>query len=121
MNNAAFEALTRKPLRPNLTGQRWPKLMLPFMGEIALGNMTQFRFAILADPINGGVFVAVEGKGAYGFPFGVMADYVEEKLDVLDADAANIADLINAQSNDPRWAMPEQGRYESAFCMRGQE
>jgi hypothetical protein len=108
---------------PNHQGERWDELVTlrgrPFYGKISLGNWTSFRVAMFylhADQTGFGLgisfpalFVAVEGKGAYTFSSWAHWSYVAEKLDMMEGDARNMADLINAQLGAS--GAEEQGRY----------
>lgn len=85
------------PVRPKKTkGQRWSGISLPFYGEIALGNGTQWAFHIAAVN-NGPLLVTIMGKGGYGFGSFAHPDYVGEKLGLplQFNDRMNVADLIN--------------------------
>ena len=103
-------------IRPNLKHHtdptpRWDKLPLPFHGQIALGNATQFKIHLSDE--SDGLFVAIEGRGAYTFCSGADRYYVQEKLGIMGGDAANLADLINAQNERE---FQEQGRYYPDLC-----
>jgi hypothetical protein len=64
--------------------------------HVALGNMTQYEIAIMRSAPN--MFIGIIGKKCYRFgPFRAHPSYVQEKLGILEADADNIADLINSQ------------------------
>lgn len=86
---------------------------------IDLCNGTMFRIVsfftdtLKGDP-RGGFFVAIERVGAYLFPISdhYKTDYVSEKLCVPPADAASIADWMNAQlCND----VLQQGNYKKSY------
>ncbi len=89
-----------------------------FYGNVSLGNHTQFRVAaFLYGP---GIFIAVEGEGAYLFNGYTHFAYVMEKLRMDNAaDARNLADFINAQLGlnlSPEVA--PQGQYDESMCDR---
>jgi hypothetical protein len=71
--------------------------LMPFYGEIALGNATQYTIAAFwFTP--GDLFVAIEGKGAYSFSNFVDWSYAAEKLGLeFESDARNFSDWINTQ------------------------
>jgi hypothetical protein len=100
------------PIRPNQAG------VFPTVGagvfSVALGNMSQFRIGII--PNGEGLFVAVEGIGAYEFFGYAHRSYIEEKLDILDGDAANLADFINDQLEP---GSQRQGYYMKHLCTEG--
>jgi hypothetical protein len=99
------------PIRPAPDGT-WPWLGESFFGEVALGNMTQFKIGI--HRTDHGYLVSVCEHGAYEFSGFAHWSYVNEKLGVLDGDARNIADLINAQLVLAEGK--KQGIYEPQFC-----
>lgn len=86
---------------------------------INLCNGTMFRIvSFITDTIKGdpraGLFVAIERVGSYLFPISnhYKAEYVSEKLFVPMADAAPLADWMNAQlKND----VPQQGNYKKRY------
>jgi hypothetical protein len=59
-----------------------------------------------------GLFVGVEGFGAYTFHGYTHRAYVREKLGLPQWEAQNLADFINAQLG---WS-GEQGEYLAGFC-----
>lgn len=86
-------------LRPNQKG-RWQRVVdqgnRGGLFNVALGNMTQYRVGLMVT--KNGVFVAVEGKGAYEFCFYADWRYVSGKLNIeFEGDAQNLADFINCQ------------------------
>ena len=104
-----------KPLRPFKSGSRWENVtpeFQPFCGSVALGNVTQYNIAMFRKP-NGEFFVAVEGCGAYSFGGEVHPGYLGSKLGIqFDGDAANLADLVNAQLGHTS----EFGSYSVGLC-----
>lgn len=64
--------------------------------HVALGNMTQYEIAVMRSKPS--LFVGIVGKGCYTFgPFLAHPSYVQEKLEILEGDANNMADFINSQ------------------------
>jgi hypothetical protein len=104
------------PIRPNKQGG-FPDISmkegLPFYGDISLGNWTQYKVAMF-ETDSDGLFVGIEGRGCYTFAHQVHWQYVSEKLKIGEADARNVADLINDQFADD--AAQRQGRYEERLC-----
>jgi len=104
-------------LRPNLDSPRWKKVVddgLTFHQDVALGNGTQWRIGMFFDAA-GFLCVGVQDHGFYSFDSFVHWGYIMEKFPgMLEADARNIADLINAQFGyrDKK----EFGRYEDGLC-----
>ncbi len=95
--------------RPNAdnTFDRRPSTF--FYGNVALGNMTMYKIATTMLR-NGYLFIAIENKGCYEFEHFAHANYVQDKLRLMEGDAGNIADFINDQF--PNREMTErQGRY----------
>lgn len=104
-------------IRPNRLGQ-FPKLLLPFYGDVSLGNGTQYKIGMFICP-NGRLFVGVENKGAYTFGSWCHHSYAKEKLNLrFEGDARNIADLINCQLGHPLEfeGVACQGGYDKNMC-----
>lgn len=106
----------RQVIRPDASGN-FPNVIAfneSFFGQVALGNGTQLKvFATVKD---GWHVIAVLGFGAYQFEGYVHRDYVSEKLGIKNkADAANLADFINAQTTTYR-PRQIQGAYSAEFC-----
>ncbi len=85
--------MTPKDIRPNKNGI-FPKLE-PGLHGVAIGNGSRFDIGIIHS--DGDIFVAIERHGAYRFGHHVHPSYVWQKLNVIEGDAENIADLINDQ------------------------
>lgn len=83
--------------------------------NLALGNSTMFRVGVLLTE-EGGIFIGVEGKGAYTFGHFAHWTYVAEKLKLAEGDARNLADFINAQLHDEAFEI--QGTYEANLCQK---
>jgi hypothetical protein len=91
-----------EPIRANnsiCSSTKFPKLELPFYGQIALGNMTQWEFAIS----NNGktIYISVINKNISGV-FDINSYATSERVhmvlpEIMLGDAANIADLLNSQ------------------------
>lgn len=98
-------------LRPGVN-KRWEVIILPFYGQIDLGNFTQFTIGMFST-LEGRIFIGVEGHGAYTFAHFVHWSYAVEKLKLLESDARNLSDFINAQlyCNEK-----EQGYYQTDLC-----
>lgn len=79
----------------------------PFYGRIELGNITALNVGMFktAD----GIFVGIEGFGAYIFHSWVHYSYAMEKLKLGEADARNFSDFLNIQLGDTSKSF--QGRY----------
>jgi len=103
------------PIRPKPKGRttlaRWTKLELPFHGKIALANVSQLTVGIL--PLKTGLFIGVEGRGAYEFGGFVHWNYAMTKLNLHQGDAENLADFLNAQLGHDENL---QGRYTEELC-----
>lgn len=84
-------------IRPNLAGI-FPAAPRDEIFELALGNGSQFTALVNVGPR--GLFVAIEGRGAYTFAIRADAGYVGQKLGLskYPGDAANLADFINDQN-----------------------
>lgn len=82
-------------IRANKDG-RFPQVA-PGVYNVALGNMSQFRIAIIEDREEGGLMFGVVGHGAYRFAVPPHPGYVKEKLKVMEGDANNLADFIGDQ------------------------
>jgi hypothetical protein len=111
-----------EPIRPNKAG-KFPFLLFNasegehIISQVALGNMTQYR--ILTAKLKRGVFIAIEGVGAYEFQGFAHKGYVQDKLNIKHAgDAENIADFINDQMGTGTYE--RQGEYMAHLC-RGEE
>lgn len=112
------------PIRPQLEKVRnddspFPTLDRPFRGDIALGNGSQFTFTILnTDDYPGmkdeGLFVSIDGRGAYSFKKFLHFEYVKEKLGLGEADSRNVADLINSLNHNQKGDL--QGHYQEDLC-----
>jgi hypothetical protein len=96
-----------KPIRPTSSG------VFPYLEDgvhtVALGNMTQFE--IMLHRHKGSVWLGVVNKGCYWFSFGPHADYVKEKIKVMEGDAANLADFIACQMSPDPYPFDVQGYY----------
>ena len=104
-------------IRPTTKG-KFPKLTLPFYGDISLGNSTQYKFGMFICP-NGRLFVGIEGRGAYTFSGWCHCSYTQEKLGLrFRGDASAVADLINCQLGQPLdFESKEcQGEYHESMC-----
>lgn len=101
-----------KPIRPTTRGQ-FPRLKTG-LHSVALGNMTQYDIAIIHSD-DGTVTVGICSKGCHTFNVaGTHPSYVEEKLKLLDGDAANVSDMIRSQLgvHDGK----PNGRYMKNLC-----
>ena len=101
-------------MRPNKIGaeKRWPKYDIEtFYGDLSLGNATMFRIGCFWT--KGRLFLAIEGRGAYTFHNWVHRGYVQEKIGLMEGDAANVADFLNAQLGHPE---DLQGYYNERSC-----
>ena len=99
-------------IRPTSAGI-FPRIPRGAVHDVALGNGTAFRIAVIQDDGWGNLFVAVENRGAYGFNLRPDPGYLMGKLNVRnEADAANLTDFISDQmlvpGDDPA---PRRGRY----------
>jgi hypothetical protein len=100
--------------------RRWDVVVepgFPFYGSVALGNGTQWRFGAFFTP-GGKLFVGIEEHGAYVFDGFVHFTYAMEKFHILNGDAMNVADWINAQIFEPEQI--QQGHYKDDLCLEGQ-
>ncbi len=86
---------------------------LPFHGRISLGNMTEYTVGMFR-PKPTVLFVGIEYRGAYTFENWAHWNYVREKLNLQEADARNMADLINFINNHRDRSA--QGRYQAEVC-----
>ena len=103
-------------VRPTDQG-KWPEIDLPYYGQVSLGNATQFRM-MLNRLTDGKIHISIEGRGAYAFDAWVHVSYAMEKLGLFEADAANVADLLNHLIPAPLDIV--QGRYEPDLCASGE-
>jgi hypothetical protein len=87
---------------------------VPFHGSVALGNGTQWLFTAVWLP-SGWLMVAIDEHGSYRFNGFVHWSYAMEKLGLLNGDAMNVADWINAQLCLP-YEYPSQGHYQKDLC-----
>jgi len=104
-------------VRPTIEG-KFPKLSLPFYGDVSLGNYTQYKVALMQTP-NNRLFVGIECRGSYTFQNWCHWEYAGEKLGLeSNSDAANIADFINSQLGHQLEFEGRlyQGRYEQSLC-----
>ena len=105
------------PLRPLSQPPHWGRVVSRgenFHGPIALGNGTQWIFTALWLP-DDWLMVAIDEHGSYRFQGFVHWSYSMEKLGLLNGDAMNVADWINAQLDLP-YDYPFQGRYDKKLC-----
>jgi hypothetical protein len=110
-----------KTIRPSIyRHERWTNIKLPFAGQVALGNGSQF-YLVIQQVSDSQLFLGIEGKGGYRFNHYVHYDYVIEKVGLMIADAKNIADIINyilpLINNDNVEYISEQGSYYDEFCL----
>jgi len=102
---------------------KWPKIVnsyfFPQCHWIDLGNGTMFRIgAFYTTPNFGGpregLFVSIEDKGSFLFAidFAISFQYVSERLNLMEPDARNIADWINAQLEHD---VNQQGIYYKSY------
>lgn len=98
------------------TKKLFPRLAVPGIYDVALGNATMHRIALMPAP-DGGLFVAIERKGAYPFAHEVHFAYAQEKLNLSPyvGDACAIADFINDQLFPPG-TVERQGCYHSQYA-----
>ena len=104
-------------MRPNQTGPRWDRYVtrdFPIYKDLSLGNMTQYKVGAFYVSVSR-LFVGIENRGAYTFEAEVHWQYAMEKLRLLEPDARNVADWINAQLGHD---VPEQGSYEHPALFR---
>jgi hypothetical protein len=108
----ARERLPMKEIRPNVMGE-FPRLARPGVHQVALGNGTAVRVALM--DTERGLLVALCGDGVRGaYEFNVSPDvgYVTEKLNLkrYPGDAEQLTDFIRDQLgyND---AFPRCGTY----------
>jgi hypothetical protein len=82
-------------------GRRFDAVTLPFYGEVALGNGTQWRIGMFLVPKGryaGWLAVGIEDHGFYIFEDAPHWGYVKEKLGISHAsDAQSVADFIASQ------------------------
>lgn len=107
-------------IRPNTEG-RFPKLILPFYGDVSLGNSTMYKMGMFTCP-NGRLFLGIENKGAYTFGGWCHYSYAQEKLGLrFSGDAKSVADLINCQLGNPLEFEGRvcQGEYNKDMCEIG--
>ncbi len=102
-------------IRPNRDGV-FPRLLTKQIQkvytEVAIGNGTQYKIALLTT-LNG-VFVGINDRGAAEFTGYVIWEYVKEKLALKwNSDARHVADFVNDQLG---FKQPRQGAYNAAFC-----
>ncbi len=105
-------------IRPTIDG-KFPKLDLPFYGDVSLGNSTQYKVGMFKT-VSGRLFVGVEGKPCYTFGNWCHYSYAAEKLGLrFEGDARNIADFINSQLGHDLSAEGEkcQGTYDTKLCV----
>jgi len=104
-------------MRPTKDGI-WSLKPKPFYGELPLGNGTLFTVGAFELGFDGRLFVGIEGHGAYTFNGFVSWNYAAEKLGLLEGDARNVADWINAQLNINIIGSGRgpQGFYDERFC-----
>lgn len=102
------------PLRPSRDPvERWPHLELPFIGNIALGNVTQWQFMIGWCEGSETLHVAILGKGYCDFAQRVDPSIIAESFSGIPlADCCNVADLVNAQFG----YNTNHGLYELELC-----
>jgi len=104
---------------------RWDKIdLIKFKSEndslgylfndISLGNGTQFKVNLIFNDDR--LILGIYNKGCYEFSHFVHYSYLKEKLNLLDADAKNLADFINVQLDVPSYQQLEQGIYHDEFC-----
>lgn len=87
----------------------------PFYGAVALGNSTQYRMGVLKTVK--GLFIGIEGRGAYEFQSFAHKSYVQQKLNLeFEGDAANVADLVNYLLGIHDEKTLPQGRYDEKLC-----
>lgn len=102
-------------IRPNKQGI-FPAIRRGQVQSVALGNGTQYGIAVLTTP--GGLFVAVESKGAYSFYFPPDPEYLMSKMPGLDneSDAKNLTDFIVDQMGFTAMRA-RRGHYYDQFCL----
>jgi len=95
-------------IRPDAEN-RFPMCETPFFGDVALGNMTQWRMQFLRTQ-NWGMALHIQRMGLAVFgPGVVLAETVRKAFPkMLPGDAGNVADFINDQL-----AVPVLGRFGS--------
>lgn len=88
---------------------------------IDLANGTMFRItAFFSDTLKGhpreGLYIGIDRIGSYLFPISdhYKTGYVAEKLNIPDADAAPLADWMNAQMKND---VPQQGVYKKSYIL----
>lgn len=102
-------------IRPTYDG-KWPEVPRNKLLTVSLGNATEWRIGLF-DTRPGRCLVAIERKGAFEFPTAhfLHATYIEEKLNLLNGDAMNIADFLNTQFKNEEGMSRKQGYYHSAY------
>lgn len=84
------------PIRPTAAGH-WPQLKgdwTCFTGAVCLGNSTMYRMGIIKT--RRGMFIGIEGRGAYEFHGSTSVGYTMQKLGLeFEGDAAAVSDLLN--------------------------
>ena len=98
-------------ISPSLKGV-FPKLTLPFYGNVSLGNATMFKVYLSRLP-DGFLLCAIVSRSAYPFQGYVHSSYAAEKLNLYGADAKNFADFLNSQLG---MDVQMQGSYEAQYC-----
>lgn len=100
-------------IRPRCLPPRWDKVVKdgPLSCDLVLGNATQYKAHMFWSSKR--LVVAIEGRGCYTFEHYAHWTYVQDKLDLLDGDAMNIADFINVQLGLKE---AEQGEYMESCC-----
>lgn len=105
---------------------KWPKVLnfeeinaYPIIRWIDLCNGTMFRITAFFSHLSkehpiSGLFIGIERKGAFLFSFyeNIGFEYVEEKLNLCEADARPIADWINAQLGNE---IEQYGTYQKHY------
>jgi len=74
----------------------YSKVDLPFYCDVSLGNATRYTIGMFKT--HKGVFVGIERKGAFTFPFNyeLYYGYVMEKLNIASpSDAHSVTDFLN--------------------------
>jgi hypothetical protein len=105
-------------IRPTSEG-KWPEVPLNVLLTVSLGNATQWNIGLF-ETTRGRCLVVIERKGAFNFsaPDFLHYGYVQEKLGLMNGDAMNVADFLNAQHifNQGLKQEIKQGYYNPAFC-----
>jgi hypothetical protein len=103
----------KMPVRPTKStngATKFPKLDLPFNGEICLGNMTQWRIKLTED-YNGDLIFELPCKNYRDVIlryYTVTPEFLSKQL--TQSDRANLADLLNSQINR-EYKLPILGYY----------